>query len=165
MNFNGGDWVAVVAAAIAAVSLWFAKQSTKAAVDSAKAAKTSASAAERSATADEVTTQLAKGLSRTCHTRWEFDNRGQMYTATGNGGFQEDEHGTVRMTNTGEEVALNVHATGDIHEHEPVAKVQPGESFTFHYDVSPDDGKGVYIEWDRPEEFRDERMRVWRGFF
>lgn len=167
MNLDGGDWVAVVAALIAAGSLWFAKKSTEAAVDSASAAETSASAAERSAAADELATQLAKGLSRTCHVRWETKNRGTTWKNVETAP-EPTEKGTVRVTNTGEEVALNVTLKGEsIREHEPAEKIQPGESheFPYFYDIElPDETKELIIEWDRPEEFGDERMSVQRYF-
>lgn len=125
-----------------------------------------ASAASRSAKADELATTLAKGLSRTCHVRWEMTHKGTVFSPAGDGNYRPEDYGRATMTNKGEEVALNVHVTGDVSEHKPVAKVQPGESFTFDYDaLTPDDGKKAFIGWDRPEEFGDERMSVRRDFF
>lgn len=157
MNIDWNDpawWSALSALSalvVALVSLWAACVASK--------------AAKRSAVADQLAARLAKGLARTCHARWEVTYKDQMHAETGDGDLRQNEHGTIIMTNTGDEVALNVHATGDIHEHQPVAKVQPRESITFHYDVSPDTGKRVFVEWDRPEEFEDERMRIRYGFY
>ncbi|GAB2509181.1 hypothetical protein [Nocardiopsis aegyptia] len=127
------------------------------------AASKAASAASRSAEADELSSRLAKGLARTCHARWEIKIHGQMYDP--NADFKQDEHGTGTVKNVGDEVAFDVHATGDIHKRNPVPKVQPGQEFTFQYDISPEDGKNVYIEWSRPEEFEDGRLQIRHGFF
>lgn len=155
INWSDPAWWSAVAAigslAVALVSFF--------------AAKKSASAAHRSADADELATRLAKGLSRTCRARWEITSSGQLYKPVGRGGYAPKGHCQATVTNAGDEVALNVHATGDVYEHEAVEKVHPGESFTFDYELDPDEGKEVFIEWDRPEEFRDKRMKVRRTFF
>ncbi|MEU3019030.1 hypothetical protein ABZ635_16715 [Nocardiopsis sp. NPDC007018] len=145
-----------------------AKESAGIAKESAGSAKISAEAAQRSASADELATRLAKGLSRTCHVRWEVKNRGAVWRRFADDSYEPTDEGSVKVKNTGEEVALNVTLKGEsIREHEPAEKIQPGEShdFPYFYDVElPDETKELVIEWDRPEEFGDERMSVSRYF-
>lgn len=174
------DWelvVAIVAALIAIGALYvawltkaaaersanIAQSALEVARESAKAADVSAQAANRSAEADELSTSLAQGLARTCHMRWEVTKQRLAYREDPETGWLHGEdYGLATLTNKGEEVALNVHAVGgDAFGHEPVSKLQPGESCEFMYDaVLPDADKTVVVEWDRPAEFGDERMRV-----
>ncbi|WP_157983424.1 hypothetical protein [Nocardiopsis sp. TNDT3] len=158
MNINWSDpawWSALSALCallVSLVSLWAAFKSSE--------------AARRSAAADELSTRLAQGLARTCHARWEITSRRVAYTTGSDGHPIQEDYGIATLTNTGEEVALNVQAMGgDSFGHEPVDKIQPGESCDFQYEaVLPDERKEVFIEWDRPKEFGEERMRTRRIF-
>jgi len=120
-------------------------------------------AARRSATASESATKLAKGLARTCHARWDI-RRGnpnlKLEQLQGN-------YRTAYFSNSGEEAAFNVKLfVGGVAKNDPVAKVQPGEEFEFKYDakIDPNQDLEVVIEWDRPEEFEEARMRTRRTF-
>lgn len=120
-------------------------------------------AASRSAAADEISSQLSKGLARTCHARWDI-KRGDPNL---NLEQLKNAYRTAYFSNVGEEVAFNVQVfVGDKVMNDPVAKVQPGEEFEFKYDatIDPNQELEVFIEWDRPKEFEDKRMRTRRTF-
>lgn len=160
MNFDPNDpnWWSALSAGLALLV----------AITSLYAAIVSNRTAKRSANADELASQLAKALARTCHARWETKTEAVEWEDEVEADkYAEFGRGAVTVTNVGEEVAFNVSMTGGwALEHEPIARIQPGESgkFPFAYElgVPPDERLEVRIEWDRPKEFGDERMSVQR---